>query len=101
MPLRFYRRFRTGPFRLNLSKGGVSFSVGGRGAWLTFGRGRVRTTVGLPGTGLSWTEQHRLSPANRARSPAPASTLRRAIWTITVVAVAGMGLAILAALASH
>ena len=27
MPLRFYRRFRAGPFRLNVSKGGVSWSV--------------------------------------------------------------------------
>jgi Protein of unknown function (DUF4236) len=31
MPLRFYRRFRAGPFRMNLSKGGVSWSVGGKG----------------------------------------------------------------------
>jgi hypothetical protein len=30
MPLRFYRRFRAGPFRMNLSKRRVSWSVGGR-----------------------------------------------------------------------
>ena len=60
MPFRFYRRFRAGPFRVNLSKGGASYSVGGRGAWLTFGRGRVRETVGLPGTGLSWSQQQRV-----------------------------------------
>jgi hypothetical protein len=35
MPLRFYRRFRAGPFRMNLSKGGVSYYLGGRHAWLT------------------------------------------------------------------
>jgi Protein of unknown function (DUF4236) len=28
MPLRFYRRFRAAPFRLNLSKRGVSHSIG-------------------------------------------------------------------------
>lgn len=60
MPFRFYRRFRAGPFRMNLSKRGVSWSVGGRGAWLTFGRGRVRESIGLPGTGLGYYRQVRL-----------------------------------------
>jgi hypothetical protein len=41
MPLRFYRRFRAGPFRLNFSKSGMSYSFGGRHAWLTFGHGRA------------------------------------------------------------
>jgi hypothetical protein len=56
MPLRFYRRFRAGPFRLNL----VSNSFGGRHAWLTLGHGRVRTSIGIPGTGLHWYREHRL-----------------------------------------
>jgi Protein of unknown function (DUF4236) len=30
MPFRFYRRFRAGPFRMNVSKGGLSASVGQR-----------------------------------------------------------------------
>jgi hypothetical protein len=29
MPFRFYRRFRAGPFRLNFSKSGMSYSFGG------------------------------------------------------------------------
>ena len=77
MPLRFYRRFRAGPFRLNLSKRGISYSVGGRHAWLTLGRGRVRTTVGLPGTGIYWTQQRRLRqrrPYSPARFQVPTST---------------------------
>jgi Protein of unknown function (DUF4236) len=58
MPLRFYRRVKLFPgLRINLSKGGASVSVGRKGMWLTTGpRGR-RVTVGLPGTGLSWTER--------------------------------------------
>jgi len=28
MPLRFYRRFNAGPFRINLSRSGVSSSIG-------------------------------------------------------------------------
>lgn len=62
MPFRFFRTFRAGPFRMNLSKGGVSWSVGREGAWLTVGRETVRTSVGIPGTGLGWYERRRLSP---------------------------------------
>jgi hypothetical protein len=44
--------------RLNISKSGVSTSVGTRGASMTFGHGKRRTTVGLPGTGFSHTTVH-------------------------------------------
>jgi hypothetical protein len=56
MGFRFHRTVRLLPgLRLNLSKSGVSASIGTRGAWLTFGRKGTRTTVGLPGTGISYT----------------------------------------------
>jgi Protein of unknown function (DUF4236) len=58
MRLRFRRSIRLIPgIRLNLSKSGVSASVGRRGAWLARGPRGARATVGIPGTGLSWTEQ--------------------------------------------
>lgn len=58
MGLRFSRRIGIAPgLRVNLSKSGVGLSVGRKGAWLTFGPRSKRATVGLPGTGLSWTEQ--------------------------------------------
>ena len=59
MPLRFTRRVSLIPgLRVNFSKSGASLSIGHRGAWYTIGgpRGR-RVSVGLPGTGLYWTEQ--------------------------------------------
>ena len=58
MPLRFYRRVSLIPgLRLNASRGGLSLSIGHRGAWYTLGpHGRRRVTLGLPGTGLFWTE---------------------------------------------
>jgi len=62
MPLRFYRRFRAGPFRLNA---GVSTSIGTKGAWFTVGHDHVRTSVGVPGSGLFWYSQR--------RSPRPAN----------------------------
>jgi hypothetical protein len=44
--------------RINLGTTGVtSVSVGGRGARVTIGRGRMTRTVGIPGTGLSHSSQ--------------------------------------------
>jgi hypothetical protein len=57
--LRFRRTIKLLPgVRLNFSKSGVSTSVGVRGAHVTLGHGQVRETVGLPGTGISYTEVH-------------------------------------------
>ena len=65
MGFRFRRSFKILPgVRLNLSKSGVSTSVGVRGAHVTFGPKGTRTTVGIPGTGMSWTET---SSAHRPR----------------------------------
>ena len=40
--------------RLNFSKSGVSTSFGTRGARVTVGKNRVTTSVGIPGTGISY-----------------------------------------------
>ena len=58
MGFRFSRRISLFKgLRLNLSKSGTSVSVRGRGGWLTFGKKGTRATVGLPGTGMSWSEK--------------------------------------------
>ena len=58
MAFRFNRRISLFKgLRLNLSKSGTSVSVGGRGGWLTFGKKGTRATVGIPGTGMSWSEK--------------------------------------------
>ena len=43
-------------FSANFSKSGVSLSIGHRGIWYTVGPHGRRATLGLPGTGLYWTE---------------------------------------------
>jgi hypothetical protein len=59
---RFHRRISFGRhFRINLSKSGVSENIGTRGAWLTLGKRGRRETVGLPGSGLSYTAKSRAS----------------------------------------
>jgi hypothetical protein len=71
MGLRFRRSFRLMPgVRLNLSKSGVSASLGRRGDWLTVGSKGARARVGIPGTGLSYTEQSAWArPTPHALSP--------------------------------
>jgi hypothetical protein len=43
--------------KINLSKTGVSTSVGGKGATLNVGHGKRNVTLGIPGTGLSYRTQ--------------------------------------------
>lgn len=52
--MRFQKRIKILPgITLNLSRKGVSTSLGATGARVTYGHGQKRTTVGLPGTGIS------------------------------------------------
>lgn len=56
MGLRFRQRIKIFPgVHLNVSLGGMSVSMGGPGATINIGKNmRVRGTVGIPGTGLSY-----------------------------------------------
>jgi hypothetical protein len=76
MGLRFRRTFRPFPgVRLNLSKSGVSTSIGTRGAWLTFGKRGTRATMGIPGTGISYTQTvHPNQPHSQHQDGAQAPT---------------------------
>lgn len=70
MGFRFYRRVRLGKgLSLNLSKRGISTSFGVRGLRFTVGR-KPRVTIGLPGTGLSYTATPRRAATT---SPEPVS----------------------------
>jgi hypothetical protein len=54
MPTRFRRSFNILPgVKVNVSKSGISFTVGTKGYHLNFSNRGVRQTVGLPGSGLS------------------------------------------------
>ena len=62
MPFRFRRSVRLGPLRFNFGKSGLSsISLGGPGVSFNIPitrSGAPWTTVGLPGTGLSWSVEH-------------------------------------------
>lgn len=92
MPLRLWRRFRLVPgLRANLSKSGVSLSVGRRGAWYTSGPRGQRVTLGAPGTGLFWTERL-LTPA--AAPMSRPSLPHRIVYAILAVVAAASIVAI-------
>jgi hypothetical protein len=56
MPVRFRRTFTLFPgVKVNVSKGGMSFTVGRKGFHLNFSKHGVRQTTGLPGSGISHT----------------------------------------------
>ena len=51
----FRRSMNLGPFRVNVSRGGLGWSVGGRGFRTgASGRGRRYTTISIPGTGMGY-----------------------------------------------
>ncbi len=58
MGLRFRKSFNFGGFRINLSKSGIGYSFGFPGMRFTqLANGRKRSTLSIPGTGISWVEE--------------------------------------------
>jgi hypothetical protein len=77
MSSRFRRSIRIcRGLHLNLSKSGVSASIGIRGATMNVSGYGVQETVGLPGTGLSYrTPRRRIGTSCR-----PIATRHRSLW---------------------
>lgn len=91
MGFRFRRSARLGPLRFHFSKAGLgSISVGGRGASFNIPvarSGGARSTVGLSGTGLSWTTEHDPGPAaglpnSRRLRPGQLDAFRRSVHAV-------------------
>lgn len=55
MGFRFRKSVKAGPLRVNISKSGVGYSIGGKGLRYTKkAKGGTRTTTSIPGTGISY-----------------------------------------------
>jgi hypothetical protein len=58
MGLRYRKTIKAGPLRVTASKSGISTSIGGKGARITkTANGKTRTTLSIPGTGLSYVSE--------------------------------------------
>jgi hypothetical protein len=62
MGFRFRKSFRVAPgVRLNVSKRGAGVSLGGKGFTHSIGPSGRRTTISAPGTGVSYSVDHKRS----------------------------------------
>jgi hypothetical protein len=79
MAWRFRKSLKLGPVRLNLSKSGVGYSIGGRGFRVgKDAKGRAYTAASIPGTGLysrTYSSQGQAAGGNAA--PASGGTAAR------------------------
>lgn len=74
MGFRFRKSINLGPLRINLSKSGVGYSVGGKGFRVTKkAGGGTRTTASIPGTGISYVKEHG-SGKKKASDNAPSTS---------------------------
>lgn len=65
MGFRFRKSIKLGPARINLSKSGVGYSVGGKGFRVTKkATGGTRTTASIPGTGFSYVKETEKKESN-------------------------------------
>jgi hypothetical protein len=96
MGFRFRRRIKLLPgLWFNLSKTGVSTSVGTKGLKVNFKDGKTRTTISAPGTGLSYSTTSTTKPPITMASTRsvldgsnpPRPTVRPMIWIALTVAV--------------
>lgn len=92
MGFRFRKSVRLMPgVRLNLSKGGISTSLGGRGGSINIGKRGVRATAGIPGSGLSYSQQLFTAPKGPSQSAVPpAQTTPSGKPAVSVGLVAGL-----------
>jgi hypothetical protein len=97
MGLRFRRRLRILPgLWLNVSKSGVSTSIGGHVATLNLSKRGKMTTLGLPGSGLSYrSSREPWVHGTAAELPAPRG--RGAVIVAAIIALAIVAAAILSA----
>ena len=93
MGLRYRKSINLGPLRLNLSKSGVGYSYGVKGYRVTHtANGKVRTTVSIPGTGISHVSEKPAAAPQRSRQTAAPAQREKSGMSIGVK----LGLAALA-----
>ena len=72
MGFRFRKSVNFGPLRVNFSKSGVGYSMGGKGFRVTKkAGGGMRTTASIPGTGISYVRDYSDSDKSDKKKSAP------------------------------
>lgn len=82
MGFRFRKRIKLFPgIWFNLSKSGVSTSIGGKGVTVNLKDGKTMTTTSVPGTGLSYRETIASTPDDTA----PRRAIPAWFWVLLIV----------------
>jgi hypothetical protein len=85
------KTFKIAPgVKLNLSKSGLSTSIGGRGHTVNVGKKGVKATVGIPGSGLSYSKS-----INAPKTPKINNTQKKGCCLAPVSAIICLVIAIL------
>lgn len=70
MAIRIRKSFKIAPgIKINVSKSGVSTSLGGKGATVNLSKRGTRVTTGIPGTGISSSTLYKSKGKQSAPSP--------------------------------
>lgn len=97
MGVRFRKSIKAGPVRVNFSKSGVGYSIGGKGFRVTKkANGGVRTTTSIPGTGISYVKDYgsgkrRSSGENTTNSPEVSKTINPTVELCLCLFLGWMG----------
>jgi hypothetical protein len=101
MSFRFQKRIKILPgLRLNVSKTGISWTVGTRGAGVTARDGKLTGNAGLPGTGLSYRKRLDLPESAPLNTAAASNELPQARSPVLLIVIFAIGVAVGLALAS-
>lgn len=95
MGIRFRKSFGGKHFRVTLSKSGVGYSGGVKGARITrTASGRTRKTASIPGSGISYTTESGARTHRRARANEECG-LARIIFTVAAAVIIPLSLLLL------
>ena len=98
MGMRFRKSFGSKHFRVTLSKSGVGYSCGVKGARITrTASGRTRKTASIPGSGISYTTESGARTHRRARTNEEYALrgLARIIFTVAAAVIIPLSLLLL------
>jgi L,D-peptidoglycan transpeptidase YkuD (ErfK/YbiS/YcfS/YnhG family) len=86
MGLRFRKRIKIfSGLWLNVSKSGISTSIGRKGLTVNLKRGKSKATASIPGTGLSYSATTKDSPSDPAQARRASNAW---LWVFLIVIVA-------------
>jgi len=91
MAFRIRKSFKIAPgIRVNLSKSGLSTSLGGKGTTVNLSKRGTKVTSSIPGTGISTSKLYRGSKAPKSSSNTPTAKPGFGSYLFTFLIIAGV-----------